>query len=235
MVIGYIAAAPAFAGAPYAPSNPSPTDGATDVGMAPITLSWTGGDPDLGDTVKYLIFLDGVKVAAVTETSWTIPLKKAFQLNLSPNTTHSWYVTAKDSAGLLARSPLWTFTTGTYPWVTGERFNMYLPLSRDNPACRYRPTYYALITGENLGAARGGVKLISQDTGAAMWIGSDSYCGKILSWSDNKIEIALLPAQAFGAKFPLNSVFKIRVKTAAGELSNPVWLYIESGGGGTTW
>ncbi|MCL6557923.1 MAG: hypothetical protein K6U74_03795 [Firmicutes bacterium] len=242
LVVSLFMVMPALAGAPNIPGNPSPADGAVSVGMAP-TLSWTGGDPDPGDITTYIIYLSKIdeagniswiQVATTTDTSWKIPANKVWKWGLAPNTAHQWYVVAKDSTGLKTKGPVWTFTTGTYPWITGERFNMYLPLSRDNPACRYRPTYYARITGENFGATRGTVKLISEDTGASMWLGCDY--GKILSWSENMVEIVLPPAQVFGnAKYPLNSVYKLRVQTAEGVLSNPVWLYIESGGGGTTW
>jgi|GEM_PF-468716 len=42
---------------PNVPSNPSPANGAIDQSISP-TLSWTGGDPDTGDAVIYIVYLD---------------------------------------------------------------------------------------------------------------------------------------------------------------------------------
>ena len=41
---------------PYIPSNPLPSDGKTNVDKNKI-LSWSGGDPDSGDTVTYDIYI----------------------------------------------------------------------------------------------------------------------------------------------------------------------------------
>jgi PKD repeat protein len=53
--------------APYAPSEPSPSDGATDVPVDAV-LSWTGGDPDADDTVTYDVYFGTNTIPAlVTE------------------------------------------------------------------------------------------------------------------------------------------------------------------------
>jgi VCBS repeat-containing protein len=95
---------------PYMPSNPSPSDGATNVPTS-LTLSWSGGDPD-GDRVTYEFYLGTTSTPPlvgstdVTSTSVT---------NLKPDTTYYWKVVAEDDKGARTEGPLWRFTTAPAP------------------------------------------------------------------------------------------------------------------------
>jgi len=95
---------------PNTPSNPSPANHATGVSIN-TDLSWTGGDPDAGDTVTYDVCFG---------TSVTPPLVSNDQPGstydpgtLSYNTKYYWYVAATDNHGTANGGPIWDFTTGS--------------------------------------------------------------------------------------------------------------------------
>jgi PKD repeat protein len=94
--------------APYVPDNPSPYDGATDVSIEEA-LSWTGGDPDDGDTVTYNVYFG---------TSINPPLVAESQLGTSydpgtfdHSTKYYWQIVAKDNHGASTESEVWSFVT----------------------------------------------------------------------------------------------------------------------------
>ncbi len=98
--------------APNTPSNPSPSNHATGQSIN-ADLSWTGGDPDTGDTVKYDVFFG---------TSTSPPLVSNDQSGtthdpgtLSYNTKYYWKITATDNHGASTSGSLWDFTTGSAP------------------------------------------------------------------------------------------------------------------------
>lgn len=92
---------------PFEPSVPSPADGATDVSITP-TLSWSGGDPDIGDVVTYTLVLAGSNgdslVTTTTQTSIGLT-------GLSHSVNYAWGIVAEDLGGATASSDVWTFTT----------------------------------------------------------------------------------------------------------------------------
>ncbi len=102
---------------PDAPTNPSPTDGATNVSLSP-TLSVYVYDAD-GDTLDVsfydasdnsLIGTDtGVPSGGTASIVWS---------GLSPNTTYSWYAVASDGTDS-NQSATWTFTTAA---LTTQQF-----------------------------------------------------------------------------------------------------------------
>jgi len=95
---------------PNMPSNPSPSNHATGVSVN-TDLSWTGGDPDAGDTVTYDVYFG---------TSSTPPLVSNGQSGtmydpgtLAYNTKYYWKVIATDNHAALTTGPIWDFTTQT--------------------------------------------------------------------------------------------------------------------------
>jgi transcriptional regulator CtsR len=93
---------------PYVPGNLSPEDGASGV-PTNATLSWTGGDPDAGDTVTYDVYFG---------TNSTPPLVSNHQSGtvydpgaLAYNTKYYWQIIATDNRGASTTGPLWDFTT----------------------------------------------------------------------------------------------------------------------------
>jgi beta propeller repeat protein len=98
---------------PNNPSNPNPADDSIDVAID-ITLSWTGGDPDPGDTVSYDIYFG------------TTPSQGIEQLVYQGNTTatynpgilnwgvrYYWKIIAIDNHGATnsVTNMVWDFTT----------------------------------------------------------------------------------------------------------------------------
>lgn len=205
-------------GAPYVPSNPSPANGATGVKMLP-KLSWTGGDPNPGDTVKYIIKIDGERVGKTVNTYFKVPI---LDDAMEPNTYHSWRVLAVDSTGQVTRSWVWGFITGSYPWITGLQ-----PYSGSFPAAK--PGYTVWINGNYFGTTPGSVKLINPVTGSSRLIGTYAYgseFGYVSSWSDTQIIIRLPFAIYWGSDMSLPAEYRIRVKSADGTWSNRAYMYI---------
>ena len=93
---------------PLAPSNPSPPDGAMDVESEP-NLTWTGGDPDAGDTLTY-----SIRLAADSDPSTVTEGLSACEYSsedLMPCQTYEWQVIALDNHGVTTEGPVWSFTT----------------------------------------------------------------------------------------------------------------------------
>ncbi len=98
--------------APNTPSNPSPSNGASNQSID-VSLSWTGGDPDPGDTVKYYVYFG---------TSSNPPLVSSNLANTSYNpgalnysVTYYWKISAKDNHGSTTDGAIWSFATGSQP------------------------------------------------------------------------------------------------------------------------
>jgi hypothetical protein len=98
---------------PNTPSNPSPSNGATN---RPITsiLSWTGGDPD-GDPVTYDVYFGTTSTPPkVVNNSSALNYQPG---TLSYDTTYYWIIVAWDNHSASARSTTfdpWNFTTKSY-------------------------------------------------------------------------------------------------------------------------
>ena len=94
---------------PYAPSNPSPANGSTQI---PVNsdLSWTGGDPDSGDFVTYDVYF-GSSYPPLTKIKSNTSGTSCTLDNLNYSLKYYWKVVAWDNHGNTNASPIWSFTT----------------------------------------------------------------------------------------------------------------------------
>jgi len=93
---------------PNTPFAPSPANHATGVSIN-ADVSWTGGDPDAGDTVTYDVYLG-------TSSSPSLLSDNQAATTYDPgilayNTTYYWYIAATDNHGTPNSGPTWDFTT----------------------------------------------------------------------------------------------------------------------------
>ncbi len=108
---------------PLSPSDPSPTDGATDQSPDSIELSWTASDPDAGQNLKYDVFVcamvEGEEAAFVpvanglTDNSYTLT-------GLLEGTQYLWTVIATDGQAI-SEGPTWSFEVLSEPGI----YNIY--------------------------------------------------------------------------------------------------------------
>ena len=99
---------------PNTPSNPSPTDGATNRDIN-VDLSWTGGDPDPGDTVTYDVYFeanDSTPDNLICDDASTPACDPG---TLAYDTHYYWYVVATDNHGASTTGDTWDFHTGAAP------------------------------------------------------------------------------------------------------------------------
>lgn len=93
---------------PDVPSGPSPAHQAT--GVSPdADLSWTGGDPDPGDTVTYDVYLDTTGATTLVSNDQSATTYEPGTLN--PDTKYYWKIVAMDNHEASTSSPVWEFTT----------------------------------------------------------------------------------------------------------------------------
>ena len=94
---------------PNIPSNPHPGNGETNVPIE-IDLSWTGGDPNPGDTVTYDVYFG--TTSPPTKVSVNQSGTTYDPGTLSYNTSYYWQIVAWDDKGASASGSIWEFTTG---------------------------------------------------------------------------------------------------------------------------
>ena len=93
---------------PNTPSNPNPVDGATEVSIEEI-LTWTGGDPNQGDTVYYDVYFGTSSSPPQVEENI---LQSAYDPGtMELDTTYYWQIISEDSQGEIKTGPIWSFTT----------------------------------------------------------------------------------------------------------------------------
>ena len=94
--------------APYTPSNPNPLNHATSIDVN-ADLSWTGGDPDSGDTVTYDVYFGTSSPPPKVVTGQSGTTYDPGTMNAS--TTYYWQVVSWDDHGASTSGPIWDFTT----------------------------------------------------------------------------------------------------------------------------
>jgi hypothetical protein len=97
---------------PYTPNSPSPSDTATDQSIN-TTLTWSGGDPDVGNTVTYDVYLEANNPSPSTQVCNDVSIESCDPATLSPNTQYYWYVISTDNLGASSTGPTWSFTTAS--------------------------------------------------------------------------------------------------------------------------
>jgi len=100
---------------PDEPSTPIPANGAVRVDTSNgVDLQWTGGDPDILDTVTYDLYR-----GTNSETMSLLAQNIVTSTNQMPDAiagqTYYWQIVAKDNHGLETPGPVWRFTTAGDP------------------------------------------------------------------------------------------------------------------------
>jgi hypothetical protein len=105
----YTGAAPANS-PPNQAASPFPADLSINI-AGPLTISWTGSDPNPADRLSYFVYA-GTSANAL-QPIWSGSATSFSPWSLLPNTTYFWRVTTRDNHNLETPGPVWSFTTGT--------------------------------------------------------------------------------------------------------------------------
>jgi len=97
------------------PSNPTPASSSSNI-WHKAALSWTCSDPDPGDSLTYDLYL-GEDAGSMAKVAGNTPSPYFTTGWLLPDTTYSWRVVARDSHGAETEGPVWSFTTGLFPYI----------------------------------------------------------------------------------------------------------------------
>jgi hypothetical protein len=105
---GHAAAIPANT-PPNQATSPSPVNNVVGV-SGPLTMSWSGSDPNQGDRLSYIIQIG-------TASNALVPIWSGSQTSFAPwmlqaGTTYYWMVVTRDSHNAETAGPVWRFTTG---------------------------------------------------------------------------------------------------------------------------
>ena len=108
----YVQSPPPPNNPPYTPYNPSPSNHATGVSIY-ADLSWSGGDPDAGDTVTYDVYFGTSSSPPPVSNDQSATTYDPGTLSYS--TTYYWKIVATDNHGASTIGDRWDFTTGIEP------------------------------------------------------------------------------------------------------------------------
>jgi hypothetical protein len=97
---------------PNTPSSPSPSDGSWDVNVDE-DLSWTGGDPDAGDSVEYDVYFGTTNPPIKVFSNWS---GTTYDPGTMANSeTYYWKIVAWDDHNAKTEGTVWHFTTEDTP------------------------------------------------------------------------------------------------------------------------
>ena len=109
---------------PYKPSKPNPVNEAVNQDIN-IDFSWTGGDPDIEDTVTYDIFFGTSDNPPKIKSDYTSTVYNYGALE--ENTEYFWKIISKDNHGETNTGDVWSFTTAEGQHgvsISFKQFNM---------------------------------------------------------------------------------------------------------------
>jgi hypothetical protein len=123
---------------PNTPSNPAPSNHATGVSIY-SDLSWSGGDPDAGDTVTYDVYFGTTSSPPLVSNGQLADTYDPGTLNYS--TKYYWKVVATDNHGSSSEGPVWDFTTESAPQVTAAIDELLLNLIDQHANSYFNPAW----------------------------------------------------------------------------------------------
>jgi hypothetical protein len=118
---------------PNVPGSPTPADGAVGQ-IGSVDLSWTGGDPDAGDTVTYDVYLEAGDSTPDTLKCDDVPTPTCDPGPLSRGAHYYWRVIATDNHGASTSGPVWDFYVNQLPHAPSD------PMPPDGAAGESRDT-----------------------------------------------------------------------------------------------
>ena len=154
--------------APYKPSNPSPAAYGAAGASTTTNLSWTGGDPNGDDTVKYNVYL-GTSPSSLNLICENVSDTTCYTGMLDAYKTYHWKVVALDEFGLTNEGDIWSF------YMYGTR------LTVDSPADGGTPVIHRDDEGDSYTLFSGTV-IPEEDTGSGCLVKvygpSDQFLGE---------------------------------------------------------
>ena len=97
---------------PNIPSNPNPANHDTEIDIN-ADLSWTGGDPDSGDTVTYDVYFGSSNDPPIVSVGQSDTIYDPGTMN--GNSMYYWKIVSKDNHDVTTWGPVWDFVTGIPP------------------------------------------------------------------------------------------------------------------------
>ena len=97
---------------PNVPSNPNPSNHNTGIDIN-ADLSWTGGDPDSGDTVTYDVYFGSSNDPPIVSVGQSDTIYDPGTMN--GNSMYYWKIVSKDNHDVTTWGPVWDFVTGIPP------------------------------------------------------------------------------------------------------------------------
>jgi hypothetical protein len=104
--------------APYTPYSPSPSNHASGVPVTQV-LSWSGGDPDAGDTVTYDVYFGRGSSPPLVSSSQSSTIYNPGTLSYAA--PYYWKIVATDSHGASTSGPTWDFVSAHATLTDGEK------------------------------------------------------------------------------------------------------------------